>query len=451
MAYYRLSAVAASEYGSFREAHYGEETVAERFHAAGHDLRGESPGRWQAAAMDAMERIAGGQSALDTSGRLLIRCEWMQSSLRKFSLLLVAAIAFAALLYKFRGAIGIRGFQWSALAAAVRQARLSLFLLSIVAIYGCYAIRALRWERFSRYLGRPTFAHVYAGTLMGFASLFVLGRIGEPIRPLLIARKDALPVSGTFGVYVLERVLDIGATAVSAGLALLLFARMDSATQGAQPLLHAARRSGVVLLAGTVIALLGLVYLRLHGARRILARLEKVRVAGGRGRRLAALFEDFNSGLQAIRSMTDLAWAVGYTLAHWLLVACIYLWVLHAFGGRLGGLGFGDALLVMIFTLVGSAVQLPGVGGGSQVASFLVLTAVFGVEKEAAAAAAIMIWLITFTAVSLAGVPLLVREGLSVGELRNLAREGEADLEAAPGEVPGASRSAENSVRKTGP
>src|SRR5258708_36665384 len=52
--------------------------------------------------------------------------------------------------------------------------------------------------------------------------------------------------------------------------------------------------------------------------------------------------------------------------------------------------------LVMAFTLVGSAVQLPGVGGGSQVAAFLAYTAIFGVEKEPAAAAAIVMWLITF-------------------------------------------------------
>ena len=78
-------------------------------------------------------------------------------------------------------------------------------------------------------------------------------------------------------------------------------------------------------------------------------------------------------------------------------------------------------MLVMAFTLVGSAVQLPGVGGGSQVASFLAYTTVFGVEKEAAAAASIVMWLITFAACSLAGVPLLIHEGFSLGKLREMA------------------------------
>jgi hypothetical protein len=110
-----------------------------------------------------------------------------------------------------------------------------------------------------------------------------------------------------------------------------------------------------------------------------------------------------------------------YSAAHWFLVLLVYLWVAHSFGGALSNLGLGDSMLVMAFTLVGSAVQLPGVGGGSQVACFLAYTAVFGVEKEAAAAASIVMWLITFAACSLAGVPLLVHEGFSLGKLRELA------------------------------
>jgi hypothetical protein len=116
-----------------------------------------------------------------------------------------------------------------------------------------------------------------------------------------------------------------------------------------------------------------------------------------------------------------LALTTVYSVAHWFLVLLVYLWVSHSFGGALGAFSLGDAMLVMAFTLVGSAVQLPGVGGGSQVASFLAYTAIFGVEKEPAAAAAIVMWLITFAACSLAGVPLLIHEGFSLGKLREMA------------------------------
>ncbi len=58
---------------------------------------------------------------------------------------------------------------------------------------------------------------------MGFAAIFVLGRAGEPVRPLLLARKDRLPVASMFGIFFLERFCDFAAAAVLACLSLLVF------------------------------------------------------------------------------------------------------------------------------------------------------------------------------------------------------------------------------------
>ena len=64
-------------------------------------------------------------------------------------------------------------------------------------------------------------------------------------------------------------------------------------------------------------------------------------------------------------------------------------------------------------------------------ACFLAYTTIFGVEKEPAAAVAIVTWLITFAACSLAGAPLLVHEGFSLGKLKQMAEatEGERSTE----------------------
>jgi hypothetical protein len=76
--------------------------------------------------------------------------------------------------------------------------------------------------------------------------------------------------------------------------------------------------------------------------------------------------------------------------------------------------------------------QLPGVGGGSQAVSTIAYTKIFLVKTEAALAASIVLWLITFAACSLVGVPLLIHEGLSLGKLKELAEhEKEAAIESA--------------------
>ena len=83
---------------------------------------------------------------------------------------------------------------------------------------------------------------------------------------------------------------------------------------------------------------------------------------------------------------------------------------------------------MLAVTLVGSTIQLPGVGGGAQFASIIALTTIFGLDQEPAVAVAIVLWVITFAAPAFLGIPLLIHEGLSMGELRKLARaEAEAE------------------------
>ncbi len=350
----------------------------------------------------------------------------MRTSSRKLLLSLIGLALLAYAVYRASGLVHRTDFSGQRLLASIREARVSLLLLSLIVIYICYALRALRWQRFSRYLGRSNFWDVYRMTLAGFASIFLLGRAGEPIRPLLIARKDRLPISGMFGIYLLERVTDTACTAVLAALALALFSR-DRNTEAPT----FARTTGIILLLGLTVIVGFLVYFRLHGAAFLDRRLGTWRERGGGWAKFAGIVTGFSHGLQAIRTLGDLLMAVAYSAAHWVLVAMVYLWIPQSFGGKLATIGFSGGMLVLAFTMVGSVLQLPGVGGGSQLASFLAFTTVFRVETEPAAAAAIVLWLVTFAACSLAGVPLLIHEGWSIGELRRAAEREESAAEEA--------------------
>ncbi len=362
---------------------------------------------------------------LDTFETLLLRSKRMLRKSRRYLIFILGLLVVGFFLYRFRDSIALAGFRWSMVGESLRQARLSLLLLSLAAIYACYAIRALRWVRFCRWLGRAHFGSVYSATLEGFACTFLLGRAGEPIRPILIARKASLSIPGMFGVYVLERVFDMAAAALLLVAALLSFERGGFAGAADPGMMRVARSAGVALLVALLAAMVFLVYFRYHGAAWLARKLQHQKWHTGWREKLAALLEGFSEGLQGIRSWGDLVVVTGHTILHWVLVVLIYLWIGHAFGGSLASLSFGGAVLITAFTLVGSAAQLPGVGGGSQLATFLVLTLVFGVEREPAAVASIVIWLITFAGCCLVGLPLLFREGWSMGDLRKMAREEE--------------------------
>ncbi len=354
----------------------------------------------------------------------------MQTSSRKLVVVLIGLLVLGFVFYRSSGMLHLGDFSATKLLQAVRNANLFLLILSVVAIYGCYALRSLRWKVFQQNLGPSHFATIYGLTLAGFSAIFLLGRAGEPVRPLLLARKEKLPVSGMFGIYVLERLFDLASAAVIAAIGLLLFKSNAQSGGAASKLEVAARTAGLFFSVGVVGAIAFLVYLRLHGTALLERRLQGWLKAHGWRAKVAGMLLGFARGVQAIRTWKDLSLSIAYSVAHWFLVLLVYLWVSHSFGGALGRINLGNAMLVMAFTLVGSAVQLPGVGGGSQVASFLAYSAIFGVESEPAAAASIVLWLITFAACSLAGVPLLIHEGFSLGKLREMAEhEKEAAVE----------------------
>lgn len=345
----------------------------------------------------------------------------MRRLLRNLVLPAVVVAILVGLIYRSRHAIKLEGFSWTLLLASIRNARHGLLLLSLAGIFVAYALRALRWVSFSRYIGRPNFGRIYSATLVGFTAIFLLGRAGEPVRPMLIAHKDRLPLPGTFGIYVLERVLDVASMAALGALSLLLLPG-EILSGGDDESIVAVRTAGAALLFGLLGVIAFLIYFRFHGAGLLGRWLAVWRERRGWRHRVANFFAGFSEGLQAIRTLRDLVLAVFYSAVHWLLIGLIYLWICHSFGGDLAELGLPEIMLVLAITMAGAMVQLPIAGGGAQVATFVALTSVFGVENEPAAAASILLWLITFAACSLVGIPLLVREGWSMRELWQLAR-----------------------------
>jgi len=112
----------------------------------------------------------------------------------------------------------------------------------------------------------------------------------------------------------------------------------------------------------------------------------------------------------------------------WWVIALSYKEVTSAYGAPMHVMITTKDLLLMGSSMVGSMVQLPGVGGGSQVATISVMAHVFDVPKELAVSCGIMLWLVSFVTVIPVGLLLAHRERLS---LRKLSAEADEAEEAA--------------------
>ncbi|HXM97926.1 MAG TPA: lysylphosphatidylglycerol synthase transmembrane domain-containing protein [Candidatus Dormibacteraeota bacterium] len=347
----------------------------------------------------------------------------MRFSARKIVLLAGIVLGAGFLFYHFRAMFSPSQFSGGKVLNAVREANPFYLILALITIYVCYAVRALRWQRFQKHVGRSNFWDIYRMTLAGFAAVFLLGRPGEPVRPVLLARQGKIPIADTFGIWALERLFDVGSMAVIAAIALLVFKSGEHTGEAAATVERTARTAGALLSAGLVAAVAALVYLRVHGTSALERRLGGWLTVGGLRGQMGRIILGFIRGIQTVRSWQDLVSAVLYSGIHWFLVLVVYFLITRSFAGRLAELRLSDCMLLLAFTLVGSIVQLPAVGGGSQALAIFAFTRVFGVESEPAVAAAMVIWLVTFAGCSLAGVPFLLHQGMSLGKLREFAEQ----------------------------
>lgn len=287
-----------------------------------------------------------------------------------------------------------------------------LLVAAAVAGLVTYLGRAIRWKVMIR-TRRPDapLGRLMVLNLIGFTAAVLLGRAGEFVRPYLIAKDLRLPVSSQVAVWFLERLTDLIAVLVIFGFALTRFDSGAAAKVGPE-LAWVLESGGRVLGAVGGFAMASIIGLRFFGhaaeawSSRMVARLP-----GAVGTKASELMRTFWEGMESTRTTPALAALLGYSFLEWALIGVCYYLVLLSFPGT-AGLSWIDTLVVLGFISFGSAVQLPGVGGGMQVVAVLVLTQMFGQTIEHATALATLLWLIGLAVVVPPGLVLALREGV---------------------------------------
>ena len=300
-----------------------------------------------------------------------------------------------------------------------------LYIVSAIAlIYATYIPRALRWKILLRPVCRTTTRQLIAPTIIGFTGLALLGRPGELMRPYLIARRTCLTMSDQLAVRTVERIFDTGAFAVLVALSLVA-----SPSLRTLPYFDRFRHAGVFLVA-MVLGMTAFAIAVRRSYRGIAAWVERAmgRVAPAAGRKIAHKISAFGAGLNTIHDAGSFAQVVALSLLIWLLIALTYHQIVHAYPAPLTELGLSEIVLLMGFSIVGSTVQLPVVGGGAQLATIAALLHVFSIPHELAVSAGIMLWLVTFLAVTPVGLVLAHREHVSLTRItRESAQEQAAE------------------------
>jgi glycosyltransferase 2 family protein len=286
--------------------------------------------------------------------------------------------------------------------------------------YVAYALRAVRWRIFLKPVHKTTARRLLAPQFVGFAALALLGRAGEMIRPYIIAKKERLTFASQMAVWGVERIFDMGAFAI-----LLALSFLSPELRGLKfyPQLRIASFALMALIAGLVV---GLVLVRRSGKR--VASFLHDRTVGFAPKLAQHLREkvlSFSHGLQTIENLASALQLIAVSLVMWLLIAFAYYSITHAYP-ELRWMSLPRQIVLMGSSMVGSMLQLPAVGGGSQLATIGMMSAGFGIEHELAVSCGMMLWAITFMSVIPTGLAIARREHVSIRAVAEAEQKAEA-------------------------
>jgi uncharacterized protein (TIRG00374 family) len=316
---------------------------------------------------------------------------------------------------------GAPAFDWKLAAGTFSHVHWWWVAVSLVPICGTYWGRALRWAVFLKPLKpNPSMRNLLSATVVGFTAITLFGRPGEFVRPYLIARKEQVPVTSQLAAWLLERIFDLL-------MALLLFAFALTRVRTSD--LHVGEKLTWVLAAGGKVgSTLGVAILLLLLSLRHFAEPLRLRLLGAlrhlpekRSSALTKIINPLFQGVESMRSDAGLFLVFVYSILEWALICLCYWCLARSFAGIVN-LGLVDVLILMGFVSFGSVVQIPGVGGGMQVVSVLVLTELFGIRFELASAFAVFLWAITFVAIVPLGLCVALKEGLDWRSLKQIGR-----------------------------
>lgn len=311
-----------------------------------------------------------------------------------------------------------RKLDWEEVRQAASQSNKYLLGLAVVIICVAYVFRAYRWGALLAPLGPTSLGHLFAATTVGFGAVFLLGRMGEVVRPVVLPMRDPrVRVSSSFVTILVERIYDMMAVVVLFAVNLLWFtppinARLEFSR---------VRIAGIVLLILSIAAVAGLTWFRKRSNSTIgwlekrLARVGLIPVRLKRA--LINILEQLAKSLRVLVDARELAVTIGWTALVWAGITLANWLVLRAFGLRLG---ISEAIFILGWSLVGSLVPTPGGAAGAFHFATAAGLVFLGVPRETAAAVSIVMHVVDFGPAVIFGFFYVVRGDINLTRLRSM-------------------------------
>lgn len=310
--------------------------------------------------------------------------------------------------------------------AGLAQANPWLIALAALLALVSYWARVIRWMLILRPVAHVRHSSAFLATAVGYAAIALLpARMGDIIRPVLLAKRDHFPVSAGLASILTERVFDLWTVVLFFLVFLIWPPSMMDLDAGAAANLRLLQVSGygvgIALALGTLM-LLGL----FRYQDRFVAILSKplVRFAPSWREPFANFLNHFLDGLRVLQRPRDLLVTMTASFVLWYIIFWQVKVTLLAFHLDLP---LRVAFLLVTLAVIGLAIPTPGGVGGFHKATQVGLTTFFGVELNLATAIAIVYHAICFVPITVIGLFCLPLLGMRFSDVKDLAEEGNTE------------------------
>jgi uncharacterized membrane protein YbhN (UPF0104 family) len=271
-------------------------------------------------------------------------------------------------------ALFLKGVDFAKVGQVLATADGPLLAAAVLVALFSYVLRALRWKFILLPVGRVRFSSVLITTAVGYAALSLLpARMGDLIRPILLARREKIPASASLASILTERVFDLWTVVFFFLIFIVWPPPMPNLDEGARHYLELLSLSGYVVGGGLVVGTL------------ILLGLFR--------------YQD--------RMVEVLTRPVGWIKESWK----------QPFPLR-------AAYLIVTMAVIGLAVPTPGGVGGFHKATQVGMTMFFGIGLNKATGIAIAYHAICFIPITIIGLLCLPLLGVKLREVEAMSAEG---------------------------
>jgi hypothetical protein len=320
---------------------------------------------------------------------------------------------FALFIFWFFG----RNLNWQEVSQSLRKANAFYLTSAVLVICLGYLLRARRWQVLLAPITETSLRELFATTTVGFAAVFLVGRMGEIVRPMWLPMRDRrVRPSAALVTLGVERIFDLASLICFFAVNLIWF----NVPAGREEEFAYVKFVGNLMLAGVFVGFAALiVFQRIsHKVIRWVERVTDKKFVPQKLRKIfLSILWQLAASLAILKDWREIVSVSFWTFTLWLAIAVPTWFVLLAFDLPLT---LSDSLFIMGWAALGSLIPTPGGAAGA----FHAVTAggliFLNVEREQAAAVSIAMHLVYFAPAIFFGLYYFFHGDISIARFKNL-------------------------------